>query len=50
MIYPESGKGKRNNPIILLHGYCGSTSDENPFLDGYYHYAFSNVAREKENG
>lgn len=33
-------------PIVLVHGYCGSTMDENVFLGGYFHYAFSKVARE----
>ena len=33
-------------PIVLVHGYCGCTMDENVFLGGYFHYAFSKVARE----
>ena len=33
-------------PIVLVHGYCGSTMDENVILGGYFHYAFSKVARE----
>lgn len=32
-------------PIILVHGYCGSTMDENWILGGYFHYAFSKTAR-----
>ena len=28
-------------PIILIHGYCGCTQDENWFLDGYFHYAYA---------
>lgn len=39
-------------PIILVHGYCGSTMDENWILGGYFHYAFSATARylQVENG
>ena len=33
-------------PIVLILGYFGSTMDENVFLGGYFHYAFSKVARE----
>jgi hypothetical protein len=36
---------KNDYPIVLIHGYCGSTLDENPFLGGYFHYAFSKEAR-----
>eukprot|EP00347_Sterkiella_histriomuscorum_P016179 403354185 len=34
-----------DHPIILVHGYCGSTMDENWILGGYFHYAFSKTAR-----
>ena len=36
---------KNDYPIILIHGYCGSTLDENWILKGYYHYAFSTITR-----
>ncbi len=36
---------KNDYPIILVHGYCGSTMDENWILGGYFHYAFSATAR-----
>lgn len=40
-------KSRKNDyPIILIHGYCGCTMDENPILGGYFHYAFSKIARE----
>lgn len=32
-------------PIVLVHGYCGTTMDENWILGGYFHYAFSSIAR-----
>ena len=32
-------------PIVLVHGYCGTTMDENWILGGYFHYAFSSVSR-----
>jgi hypothetical protein len=32
-------------PIVLVHGYCGSTLDENWILNGYFHYAFSHISR-----
>ena len=32
-------------PIVLIHGLCGSTMDENPILGGYFHYAFSHISR-----
>jgi len=36
---------RNDYPIILVHGYCGSTMDENWILGGYFHYAFSATAR-----
>jgi len=36
---------KNDYPIVLLHGYCGTTMDENWILGGYFHYAFSSAAR-----
>ena len=42
-VYPS---GSMKSPIILVHGYCGSTMDENIFLQGYWHYAFSSVTRQ----
>ena len=38
---PASQLGQRNYPIIMIHGYCGSTMDENIYMGGYFHYAFS---------
>ena len=35
---------KNNYPIVLVHGYCGSTLDENWILGGYFHYAYSSHA------
>lgn len=41
-------------PIVLVHGYCGSTMDENWIVGGYFHYAFSQVTQylncKDENG
>ena len=28
-------------PIVLVHGYCGTSMDENWILGGYWHYTFS---------
>ena len=28
-----------------MHGYCGSTMDENWIMRGYFHYAFSRTTR-----
>jgi hypothetical protein len=36
---------KNDAPIVLVHGYCGTTMDENWILGGYFHYAFSKKAR-----
>ncbi len=36
---------KNDYPIVLVHGYCGTTMDENWILGGYFHYAFSAAAR-----
>jgi hypothetical protein len=36
---------KNDYPIVLVHGYCGTTMDENWILGGYFHYAFSSVSR-----
>ena len=36
---------RNDHPIVLIHGYCGTTMDENWLLGGYFHYAFSKVAR-----
>ena len=36
---------KNDFPIVLVHGYCGATMDENWILGGYFHYAFSSVSR-----
>ncbi|CDW85644.1 UNKNOWN [Stylonychia lemnae] len=36
---------RNDYPIILVHGYCGCTMDENWILGGYFHYAFSYAAR-----
>ena len=36
---------RNDYPIVLLHGYCGCTMDENWILGGYFHYAFSSAAR-----
>ena len=33
-------------PIVLVHGYCGSTMDENIFMGGYFHYGFSPLSRK----
>lgn len=41
----DKGMWKNDYPIILVHGYCGSTMDENWILGGYFHYAFSATAR-----
>ena len=44
----ENSKAFENNdyPIILIHGYCGTTMDENWIIGGYFHYAFSKQARD----
>jgi hypothetical protein len=36
---------KNDYPIVLVHGYCGSSIDENWILGGYFHYALSTTAR-----
>ena len=36
---------KNDYPIVLVHGYCGTTMDENWILGGYFHYGFSKVSR-----
>ena len=41
----DEGLWNNDYPIILVHGYCGTTTDENWILGGYFHYAFSKIAR-----
>jgi len=43
--FNEPALWKNDYPIVLVHGYCGSTMDENWILGGYFHYAFSKVSR-----
>ena len=41
---PFPPSAPKNYPVILIHGYCGCTMDENPILQGYFHYAFTDEA------
>ena len=34
-----------NYPIVCVHGYCGTTRDENIIVGGYFAYAFSHHTR-----
>ena len=40
--HPLVPSSLRNNqiPIVLVHGYCGSTANECFVLGGYFHFAF----------
>ena len=31
---------KNDNPIVLVHGFAGHTTDKNFIFRGYFHYSF----------
>lgn len=40
---------KNECPIVLVHGFAGSTSDESYLFQGYFHYAFMSEVIGKSN-
>jgi uncharacterized alpha/beta hydrolase family protein len=49
-VYPEAATTSftRSVPIIMIHGYGGSTMDENVLVGGYWHYAQDIASRQRE--